>query len=45
MTRIDVRKAAPGDMGEIETLYPSAFPDEDFLPLVKALLCVGEAVL
>lgn len=45
MTRIDVRKAAPGDMGEIEALYPSAFPDEDLLPLVKALLCAGEAVL
>ena len=41
-TRIKVRKSVPRDIAEIEALYPSAFADEDLLPLVKALLCEGK---
>ena len=35
---IEIRTGVPGDLPAIEMLYPDAFPDEDLLPLVKALL-------
>jgi putative acetyltransferase len=44
-TEIKVRRTVLGDIAEIEALYPSAFSDEDLLPLVHALLDEGEAVL
>jgi len=33
-----VRESTPGDFAAIESLYPEAFPDEDLLPVVRALL-------
>jgi putative acetyltransferase len=35
---IEIRTCVPGDLPAIEILYPDAFPDEDLMPLVKALL-------
>lgn len=37
-TTLDIRPSEPRDLSEIEKLYPAAFPDEDLLPLVQALL-------
>jgi putative acetyltransferase len=34
----EVRAIVPGDLPAIEMLYPDAFPNEDLLPLVIALL-------
>lgn len=34
---IDIGKSAPADRAAIEGLYPAAFPEEDLLPLVRAL--------
>ncbi len=42
---IEVRESHPEDGALIEALYPSAFPDEDLLPLVRELLREGPAVL
>lgn len=39
-----IRDSLPDDPEAIVALYPAAFPDEDLLPLVKALLEEGEAV-
>lgn len=36
--RIEIRPTLPGDGPWIESLYPAAFPHEDLLPLVQALL-------
>ena len=36
--KLDIREATRGDSEAIEMLYPGAFPDEDLLPLVRALL-------
>jgi putative acetyltransferase len=36
--RIEIRVSLPGDRPWIESLYPAAFPHEDLLPLVQALL-------
>ncbi len=41
----EIRTAAPGDLDEIESLYPEAFPDEDLLPLVRELLEESNATL
>ncbi len=41
----EIRESLPGDQPAIEALYPAAFPDEDLLPLVRALLQDKEAVL
>ncbi|MBC7282824.1 N-acetyltransferase [Hoeflea sp.] len=41
MPEIEIRESRPDDMDFIERLYPAAFPAEDLLPLVRALL-VGE---
>lgn len=35
---IEIRETLPDDFASIEALYPSAFPDEDLLPLVRSLL-------
>ena len=37
MSNIEIRKAAPSDFSALESLYPLAFPDEDLLPIVRAL--------
>lgn len=38
MHEIETRQSRPDDMDFIERLYPAAFPDEDLVPLVSALL-------
>lgn len=38
MKDIEIRIGQPGNLATLETLYPAAFPDEDLLPLVRALL-------
>lgn len=35
---MDIRESTQGDIETIESLYPEAFPDEDLLPVVRALL-------
>lgn len=35
---IEIRQSLPCDADAIETLYPDAFPDEELLPVVRALL-------
>ncbi len=35
---VQIRESLPSDAASIEALYPDAFPDEDLLPVVKALL-------
>lgn len=42
---VEIREGAPGDRAAIEALYPAAFPDEDLLPLVRALLDRAPGVL
>jgi len=42
---IDIRESGASDRGAIEALYPEVFPREDLLPLVRALLDEGTAVL
>jgi len=44
MPEIEIRESRPDDMEFIERLYPAAFPDEDLLPVVHALL-TGEPEL
>ncbi len=36
--KTEIRESLPSDVALIEKLYPSAFPDEDLLPLVMELL-------
>lgn len=36
--RLETRESLPTDVASLEKLYPDAFPDEDLLPLVRALL-------
>ena len=43
--KIEVRESVPTDIASIRELYPKAFPDEDLLPLVTALLREGPTVL
>ncbi|HBF99463.1 MAG TPA: N-acetyltransferase, partial [Alphaproteobacteria bacterium] len=38
MKDIAIRIGQRGNLATLETLYPAAFPDEDLLPLVRALL-------
>jgi putative acetyltransferase len=45
MEEIEIRESLSGDVGSIERLYPTAFPDEDLLPVVRDLLKEGPAVL
>ncbi len=42
---LEIHESAPGDLQQIESLYPKAFPDEDLLPLVRALLAEANGVL
>ncbi len=35
---IDIRASLPTDREALEVLYPAAFPDEDLIPLLRALL-------
>lgn len=35
---IDIHESRPEDLPAIEALYPAAFPEEDLLPVVRALL-------
>lgn len=42
---LEVRESARDDAVAIEALYPHAFPDEDLVPLVKALLRDPDNVL
>ena len=45
MQRSSIRDSAPGDWPMIEALYRAAFPNEDLLPLVHALLREPATVL
>ncbi len=45
MNTLDVRESTPDDASAIDALYPAAFPDEDLLPLVRALLADPDVVL
>lgn len=45
MERLHIRDSLPGDEAAIEALYPAAFPDEDLLPVVQALLQDATVVL
>lgn len=35
---LDIRESTASDISAIESIYPEAFPDEDLLPVVRALL-------
>ena len=41
----EICPALPGDLDDIARLYPDAFPDEDLLPLVSALVSEQSGVL
>lgn len=41
---ISIRPAAPGDLSALEALYRAAFPEEDLLALLRALLDAPEDV-
>ena len=41
----DIRESTPGDLSALRALYPAAFPDEDLVPLVEALLAEPAGVL
>ncbi len=43
--KLEIRESRPGDATGIEHLYRDAFPDEDLLPLVRALLDFGQSVV
>lgn len=42
---IVVRESRPAEGAALERLYAEAFPDEDLLPLLRALLSEGQGVL
>ena len=42
---LEIRDSTPSDLQQIESLYPKAFPDEDLLPVVRALLKEAAGVL
>ena len=42
---IDIRESAPHDVESIGALYPTAFPEEDLLPLVRDLLAATRDTL
>lgn len=44
MAEIEIRESKPPDLALIESLYNEAFPREDLLPLVRALLSEGGSV-
>ncbi|MEQ8250317.1 MAG: N-acetyltransferase [Oceanibaculum nanhaiense] len=41
----DIHEIRPADFSAVEALYPKAFPEEDLLPLVSALLRQGRDVI
>jgi len=41
---LEIRETRASDQSAIEALYPVAFPDEDLLPVVRALLTTGSRV-
>ena len=43
--KIDIRDSVPNDSAAIAALYRDAFPDEDLLPLVRALLAETAGVV
>lgn len=45
MESIEIRETVPGDLALIEAVYRDAFPDEDLLPLVRALLQEAQVAL
>ena len=42
---VEIRDSREDDAAALETLYASAFPDEDLVPLLRALLRAEEEVL
>ncbi|WP_075996436.1 GNAT family N-acetyltransferase [Salaquimonas pukyongi] len=40
-----IRESRPGDLAWLELLYPAAFPEEDLLPLVRAMLTSSAEIL
>ena len=42
---MEIRESRPIDRSAIEALYPAAFPDEDLLPIVRALFATESGVL
>ena len=42
---VEIRASTTGDIAALESLYPSAFPDEDLIPLVRSLLADPDAAL
>ncbi|MDP2118973.1 MAG: N-acetyltransferase [Hoeflea sp.] len=45
MPEIEIRESRPEDLAALEALYPAAFPDEDLLPVVRALLASEPGIL
>ncbi len=45
MTEPEIRPGDANDLVALEALYPAAFPDEDLLPLVRALLAEAEGAV
>ncbi len=43
--KIEIRESSPEDRQELENLYPAAFPEEDLVPLLRALLDRKDDVL
>lgn len=43
--KLEIRESRSNDATEIEQLYVDAFPDEDLLPLVRALLDLRQSVI
>ncbi len=35
---MEIRPSGPGDRAALQALYPAAFPEEDLLPLLRALI-------
>ena len=42
---LTIRECRPDDLAWLESLYPAAFPEEDLLPLVRAMMKNSEALL
>ena len=42
---MEIRASRPIDRSAIEALYPAAFPDEELLPIVRALFATESRVL
>lgn len=45
MDGIEIRESRPGEQSAIQALYPRAFPEEDLLPVVTALLHETDGVI